>query len=176
MTPEEKRERNRAHYLSNKEKIKAKSTAWNQANAARVRENHSRWVDSNRDKVRAIGRDYASKNLDKCLANVHRRNARKRAATSPLCTVTAAVIAERFALTKGCAYCGADEDLTADHVVALSDGGLHVPSNLVGACSTCNCKKHARPVESWFRAQPFFSEQRWQRIQQITGNGQLSLI
>ena len=109
-------------------------------------------------------------------ANMQRRRARKRAATSPLVVVTAATTTERFALTKGCAYCGVDAKLAADHVVALNDGGLHVPSNLVGACRTCNSSKRDRPVEAWFRAQPFFSEQRWQRIQTITGNGQLSLI
>ena len=105
-----------------------------------------------------------------------RRRALKRNASSPLCTVTAKAIAERFALTDGCAYCGADAKLTADHVVPLNDGGLHVPSNLVGACHSCNSSKQDSPVEAWFKAQSFFSEQRWQRIQKITGQGQLSLI
>ena len=79
------------------------------------------------------------------------------------------MIAERFALFDGCAYCGADEKLTLDHVVALNDGGLHVASNLVGACKSCNSGKKDRPAEAWFRKQQFFSKQRWQRIQEVTG-------
>jgi 5-methylcytosine-specific restriction endonuclease McrA len=41
-----------------------------------------------------------------------------------------------------CAYCGASGKLTIDHVVPLSKGGLHHPSNLVPACSSCNSRKH----------------------------------
>ena len=90
--------------------------------------------------------------------------------------MNAAAIAERFALTDGCAYCGADAKKTVDHVVPYNLHGLNVPSNIVGACLSCNSSKQDKPVEAWFKAQPFFSEQRWQRIQTITGNGQLSLI
>ncbi len=90
--------------------------------------------------------------------------------------MTDAIEAERKALTDGCAFCGADEKLTLEHVVALNDGGLHVPSNLIGSCHSCNSSKNDSHVEEWYRKQPFFSEQRWQRIQTITGNGQLSLI
>ena len=86
------------------------------------------------------------------------------------------MLALHISETNGCAYCGADAKLTLDHVVALNDGGLHVPSNLVGACGSCNSSKQDSPVEQWFKAQPFFSEQRWQRIQKITGQGQLSLV
>ena len=109
-------------------------------------------------------------------AKYHARRARKRNATSPLCPVTGETIRKRFALIDGCAYCGTDAKKTLDHVVALKPGGLHVPSNIVGACHSCNSSKCDRPVEAWFKAQPFFSEQRWQRIQAITGQGQLSLI
>jgi 5-methylcytosine-specific restriction endonuclease McrA len=134
------------------------------------------WAKANPEKVRAKNRAWVKANPEACAANRHRRRARKVAATSPICKVTAETITKRKALIKGCAYCGTDARLTLDHVVALADGGLHVPSNLVGACSCCNSSKQDKPVEAWFRAQPFFSEQRWQRIQTITGNGQLSLI
>ena len=116
------------------------------------------------------------RNPEGYLARNHRRRARKLAATSPFAVVTAAIEAERKALTDGCAFCGAQKKLELEHVVALNDGGMHVPSNLVGACISCNRSKSDKPVETWFRAQPFFSEQRWQRIQTITGDGQLSLI
>jgi len=131
---------------------------------------------ANPERYRAAGRAWAKANPETCAANRHRRRARVKEATSPLICVTAEAITKRKALIKGCAYCGADEKLTLDHVVALADGGLHVPSNIVGACGRCNSSKQDKPVEAWFRAQPFFSEQRWQRIQTITGNGQLSLI
>ena len=131
---------------------------------------------ANPERTKDCFRAWYKANPDKAAVGPHRRRARKLAATSPLCRITAAAIAERKALTDGCAYCGADAKKTADHVVPLKLGGFDVPSNIVGACKSCNSSKHASPVEEWFRAQPFFSEQRWQRIQEITGNGQLSLI
>jgi hypothetical protein len=131
---------------------------------------------ANPKKVRAKARGWRKANPESECAQQHNRLALKRGMASPLCTVTAAVIAERFALTDGCAYCGADAKKTLDHVVAPKRRRLHVPSNLVGACSRCNSSKQDSPVEAWFKAQPFFSEQRWQRIQKITGQGQLSLI
>jgi 5-methylcytosine-specific restriction endonuclease McrA len=174
--PEKVKASNRAWDKANPEKRKAMISAWSKENPEKIRGYSRAWREANPEKRKTVAREWGKRNPEKRLANVHHREARKRAAASPLCKVTAAAIAERFALTKGCAYCGAEEKLTLDHVVALNDGGLHVPSNLVGACGRCNSSKNDSPVEAWFKAQPFFSEQRWQRIQQITGQGQLSLI
>lgn len=43
-----------------------------------------------------------------------------------------------------CQYCGATEDLTFDHVVPRSKGGLTTWENVVAACSPCNLKKGGR--------------------------------
>ena len=40
-----------------------------------------------------------------------------------------------------CAYCGTQDNMTMDHVVPLSKGGKHSPSNVVPACACCNSKK-----------------------------------
>lgn len=173
---ENDREKSRNWYLANTERRKESAKSWRKANPGKTKASNKAWREANREKCRSYSSAWTKRNPEKSLANVHRREARKRAATSPFAVVTAAAIAERFALTDGCAYCGANAKLTADHVVPLNDGGLHVPSNLVGACGRCNSSKQDKPVEAWFRAQPFFSEQRWQRIQTITGDGQLSLI
>ena len=201
-----KSEQAREWALLNPEKARENHLRWSRANAEHVLTYRREWRASNRDADNQHKRDWARKNPEKVLAGqrnykrlncervkardaeyrrahaeearatCQRRHARKRAATSPLAVVTAAAIAERFALTDGCAYCGVDAKKTVEHVVPFKLGGLHVPSNLVGACHSCNSSKNASPVEEWFKAQPFFSEQRWQRIQEITGNGQLSLI
>ena len=64
-----------------------------------------------------------------------------------------------------CAYCGADGDLHIEHVIPISKGGEHHLGNIVPACPTCNYSKRSAPVEEWYRAQPFFTEERWQAIQ-----------
>ncbi len=40
-----------------------------------------------------------------------------------------------------CQYCGSHEDLTFDHVVPRSKGGLTTWQNVVTACSCCNLRK-----------------------------------
>lgn len=40
-----------------------------------------------------------------------------------------------------CQYCGTRKDLTLDHVVPSSRGGMHTWLNLVTACKRCNAKK-----------------------------------
>ncbi|MBY0610600.1 MAG: HNH endonuclease [Beijerinckiaceae bacterium] len=40
-----------------------------------------------------------------------------------------------------CQYCGAQEELTFDHVVPRSKGGQTVWENVVAACSPCNLRK-----------------------------------
>ncbi|MBL6448301.1 HNH endonuclease [Fulvivirga sp. 29W222] len=40
-----------------------------------------------------------------------------------------------------CQYCGADRDLTLDHVTPRSKGGRSAWNNLVTACKRCNARK-----------------------------------
>lgn len=47
---------------------------------------------------------------------------------------------DRFA----CQYCGATEDLTFDHVLPRSRGGLTTWENVLTACAPCNLRKGSR--------------------------------
>lgn len=48
-----------------------------------------------------------------------------------------------------CAYCGAKNDLTLDHVIPKSKGGKSNWTNLVAACKRCNSRKgHMSPEEA----------------------------
>lgn len=42
---------------------------------------------------------------------------------------------------RSCVYCNSKENITLDHIVAESKGGLSSPDNLVTACRSCNGKK-----------------------------------
>jgi 5-methylcytosine-specific restriction endonuclease McrA len=57
-----------------------------------------------------------------------------------------------------CQYCGADEDLTFDHLVPRSRGGQTTWDNVVTACSTCNLRKggmSARKAGMWPAQTPY---------------------
>ena len=43
-----------------------------------------------------------------------------------------------------CQYCGAKENLTIDHIIPQSRGGIDSWGNLVSCCTSCNAKKGNR--------------------------------
>lgn len=63
-----------------------------------------------------------------------------------------------------CAYCGSTDNITQDHIVPISSGGLNTKYNLVPACKTCNCSKYNRPLVQWYMKQPFATEERLQKV------------
>lgn len=67
-----------------------------------------------------------------------------------------------------CAYCGRTmrkgERLTRDHLEPVSEGGITIQDNIVPACSSCNSSKGAEEWREWFMKQPFFSQERMNRI------------
>ena len=169
--PEKIKDRNRAQYCKRREDRIAYARSYRSEN--REKSNASSYAAKAKkpDKYKAMWREYSPKwraaNPEMAREAYRRHRALKKNATGSE-PVTAAIVRERLALTDGCAYCGLGEPLEADHVVALHSGGLHEPCNLIGACRSCNASKSAKPVESWYRAQSFFSEQRWQRLLEVT--------
>lgn len=80
-------------------------------------------------------------------------------------------ILESFGHT--CAYCGKSHyvsTLVAEHIVPQSTisqfdvDSCNLPSNIVPACSECNYGKFTHPMEMWYKHQPFYDEQRYQKI------------
>lgn len=67
-----------------------------------------------------------------------------------------------------CAYCGGTvrkgQRLTRDHLEPVSKGGRTIQSNIVPACGSCNSSKGAEDFKDWFMKQPFFSQDRLNRI------------
>ena len=70
-----------------------------------------------------------------------------------------------------CAYCGASGDLEVEHVIPISKGGEHHLGNIVPACHRCNSSKRSKDAHDWYKAQPFYKESQWQKIQAILNKG-----
>jgi len=70
-----------------------------------------------------------------------------------------------------CQYCGADDDLTFDHLVPRSKGGITTWENVVTACSPCNLAKGGHlpgEVDMWPESRPVRPT-----VQQLHANGRL---
>lgn len=48
-----------------------------------------------------------------------------------------------------CMYCGSKENLTIDHIVAVSKGGNGKPDNLTRSCQKCNSSKSDKTIHDW---------------------------
>ena len=46
-----------------------------------------------------------------------------------------------------CVYCGSKKNLTIDHIIPKSKGGLNTWTNMVTSCSSCNIKKGDKTLE-----------------------------
>ncbi len=70
-----------------------------------------------------------------------------------------------------CQYCGSKEDLTFDHVIPRSKGGMTTWENVVTACSPCNLRKGDKlpeQVEMLPFQRPFAPD-----VQDLHSNGRL---
>jgi len=63
-----------------------------------------------------------------------------------------------------CAYCGSEEDLTIDHIVPQSKGGIDATCNVVCCCKSCNQNKGHESWEDWYFNQDFFTHDRYDQI------------
>lgn len=48
-----------------------------------------------------------------------------------------------------CIYCGAQEDLTIEHILPRSCGGPDTPDNVIKVCKTCNSSKGGKRLYEW---------------------------
>ena len=65
-----------------------------------------------------------------------------------------------------CAYCNSEENLTLDHIVPQSKGGMDFTKNVVCCCHSCNQNKGHEHWKLWYVQQDFYSEERFDKIEE----------
>lgn len=162
---------NRAYYLANREKIKARVNKHyhenHEAELARRAELRKRpeakkkksqldksYYLKNKDKIKEYYKEWASKNRDVLRAVAsefrHKREAWLRNNES---TLTKKQIRELFSTHPFCEYCGSTEKLTLDHIIPVSRGGPNTLENVTIACKSCNSSKNNKTLEEWKQTQ-----------------------
>jgi len=152
---EEVRAKQRIYAETHREEDKASSAAYRAANPEKCRISKAASYQANRKKRLASVREYYRNHVGESAAWAAKRRALKAGA---LVGATIAQRAEIKAIYKRakedpkvrCYLCG---DLIkmgerqVDHIMPLSKGGTHRPSNLAVACASCNLKKHDKLPE-----------------------------
>ena len=110
-----------------------------------------KWAAANRERVRAYQRKWAAANPEAVLANIQRvrilrnmRYADQVCADGFDCWRQAAKRMERR-----CIYCGATDDIQADHRIPLAKGGPHCGDNCQPVCRSCNRRKSNRDPDEF---------------------------
>jgi 5-methylcytosine-specific restriction endonuclease McrA len=170
LTEEQRKEKLREYSRRHEEKRrgcpkrKAANKQWRQDNAELLKA----WRDSRREIIRAQTRKYErarraaggdkrrrletiehTRLRERLKAHNRRERARNNPGSSGVKPKQWLQILEQF--ENRCAYCGAPAE-EIDHVIPLSKGGAHSPSNVVPACSPCNGSKHDKLLLDWVLA------------------------
>jgi 5-methylcytosine-specific restriction endonuclease McrA len=124
----------RRFYRENRATLVARCKAYYREHKAEHRARDKAWKMANPEKVMLSGRNASGRTRALQYGVAH--------------DVTAQQLADRVSMFGGrCWMCGAEWQ-EFDHVIPLSRGGPHIPSNIRPACSPCNRRKWAkRPSE-----------------------------
>lgn len=119
---------------------------------SRAREDMRKARASNPEGERARKRRYRQAHLAEIRIRESNNTHRRRSQMGPHNPTTA----EYMSILSGdpCSYCGTRESPSTDHIVAVSNGGLHEPDNLTAACISCNTSKQDRPLLVWLATRP----------------------
>jgi hypothetical protein len=140
---EKERARHRANYKANAEARRESQRARRKANTAKARAVYSKWRKANTEQALANYSRWRKENPEKCAERSGRRRALLRQAVVPLTPQEQAkvigIYAEARALSEivGIQY-------HVDHIIPLSKGGLHHPSNLQVLRGVENMRKGAK--------------------------------
>ena len=118
---------------------------WREDNKELLREKGKAWYEKNKDRKRAIQKIWNDNNPDK--RRIHAQNRKSRVGELK---ITYQDVQKIFALQRGCcAICKISLDsYEIDHVMPLSLGGKHEPTNIQILCQNCNRTKHMKdPVD-----------------------------
>lgn len=170
------RERNphkdREYYLENRDVLLAKQKKSRIANPLKHKESIKKAYMKNREHYLQYQREYQTNNKDKCREwSIIKRHKRRSLEKSLPFTLTV----EEWGMCKdffshSCAYCGKESKrLHREHVISVYNGGGFTRENIIPACRSCNSSKNSTDMETWYRKQPFFTEERLNKIKQWQG-------
>jgi len=135
--------KNRAYKAAHKAELRLKERAYKATHKAELAATWRVYALAHKAELAAKDRAYYLTHKEEYVAHAAKRRARK--ANAPLNDLTHAQWLEiQLAQDHRCYYCGKrfKGHLTQDHIQPLSQGGSHTLHNVIGACRSCNSRKH----------------------------------
>lgn len=126
--------------------VKVMSGQWYQNHKERCKINQMKWCLKNRDKRSTQNKEWRKKNPEK-QKGINKREYAKRK-TNKLGFFDMKQwrnILDFYGHV--CMACGESKDLTIDHVIPLSKGGIHDHSNIQILCNICNKIKGTKSID-----------------------------
>ena len=135
--------RRREYYAKNPDYF----SEYRAANAERIRKKDRAYGALHREEACERTRKWQIENPEAVKINSKRRRARKKGCD--VRTVTAKDY--KRIMSALCYLCGIAPSATEEHIIPLSRGGRHSIGNLLGACGSCNSRKHSRLLVEYRR-------------------------
>ena len=130
-----------------RERYKTKRKAWEIKNKEHLRDYYRQWYVVHKEQLYLYVAAWRKANPEKAKAYAVRSEHRRRDAKGHCGPSYDQWLAIKAAYAYRCVYCGRYmKRLTQDHVIPLSKGGTNTIENIVPACKSCNCRKHANPA------------------------------
>lgn len=143
---------NHNRWMANKENLKEGRKEWYEKNKQSIMQRNYAYVKANRDKANKWRKNWQAKNPGKVTAYDAERRALELNAKTDKVAVDKFYVWVRAQEFIPCTYCGAHltgKQIEVDHVVPLSRGGDHLPSNFCIACRSCNASKKDKLLSEW---------------------------
>jgi len=170
----------------NKDAIKQRGKIYYELHKEIIKQQHvdnqesiKKYAIDNMDKISKRRSNWKKSNKDKVNVSTQKRRAIKKSLISTFSNKDLEDCLNFFNYVD--AYTGSPmKKISQDHIIPIIMGGHYVRQNIVPCEKTINSSKGKSNMESWYKRQPFFSEERLAKIHEWIGmkNGhqQLSLI
>ena len=150
------REKGRAYSLAyaatHREQERLRAAKWREDFPDKLRAMQRRHYLENKAMIAEARKEYRARNREKCREWANERKAKQRAGGGGL---SRGYVVTLFKRQCGlCVACHADLQVTGkhiDHIVAISNGGLHCDENVQLLCPTCNRRKSAKDFDVFLR-------------------------
>ena len=135
--PESNRAAGRRWYERNRTFKLQRVKDWQTNNA----EHRAKYLEANRQRFRDYGKAYYEDNREHVLTRSRINHLRKQVGGGAENDCYLSLLTHDV-----CAYCGAPDDITLDHITPVSAGGARSVDNVTAACFRCNRRKADKPL------------------------------